>query len=319
MREKILHVCLQCELPPPGERTNDHIYLVYDKLVLLLGNDFYSDPFVIVEKLPEKPISGILYILLSGQVRAYSGGVFELVANIEEDPKQLEALKNLGTTYFIHAAKRYLDPQTRLLMLPYHNGTYMLSVNLAKDLKINEKTVIRYDPETEQFYIDGEHEFEDFRRYLSGESRTASVKVENSCVHADIKLSNDPENILRIIGGGLFASTRGMVSGDEFRKFRNEYYTYKTVLEGYLEEVREAIAEAEVTIDQATIAQKIQEAIESYYGEMVEIFDKYEEILAKVEQDKVEIKEYTDQRFDNALINLTKLINDSVNDQWGEI
>lgn len=313
---KTLRVCLSNELPEYTDRTNDFLYLVYDKLFLLLGKNFYSDPFVIVESFPQNPISGILYIGLDGYVKAFRNGGYDIIAQIESET-QIEALKNMGTTYMLHASKRYIDRQTRCLMLPYHNGTYMLTVNLAKDLKINEKTVIRYDPKTEQFYIDGEHEFEDFRRYHSGETDSVSVKVEDHYIHADLKLSQNPSNILRMVGDGLFASVEDMLSNAEFREFRKEYSSYKEILGDYMVDLRKAIDEAKISIGEYTVAQKIQEAIEDYYGEMVDVFEKYDKIAEQIDVIKTDAKTYTDKSFDAALKELTDLVNKSVDEQWG--
>lgn len=314
---KILRVCLSNELPDEVDRTNQYLYFVYDKLVLLLGKNYYSDPYVIVEKLPTNPISGILYITLNGEVKAFHDQSFIDIATIESTD-QIEILKQLGTTFFIQADKRYLDRKRRLLMLPYHNGTYMLTVNLAKDLKINEKTVIRYDPEKEEFYIEGEHEFENFRRYQGAETSTVTTKVEDHCIHADIRLSSDPRNIIKLVGDGLFAGITDKVTNADFVVFKKQYYEYKDMLDGFLADVNEAIENAEIHIGEETIATKIQEAVEEYYGEMVDVFDRYEELATKLDLFEESSTAYTDKVFSETRDELLTLFSEATKDQWGK-
>lgn len=313
---KHLRICHSSELPPKGERSG-FLFLLVDKLELLVEESFYSDPFLIVSDFPkENVITGAIYISLSGEVKVYYDYEYHNIAEIENQ-SQLEVLKNLGTTYFLHASRRYIDHKSRLLTLPYHNGTYMLTVDVAKDLKINEKTVIRYDPENEEFYIEGEHEFEDFRRYRSGKSSTVDVQVNNHCIHAEVKLDPDPTNILKMVGNGLYAGTpSNLITKERFQQFQHEYARYKYILAGYVDELRKAVEKAEINISPDTIAKKIAEAIEDRYGTMVEVFDKYEEAMKKIETFKTSSKEYTDAAFEAAKAELIEFVNQSAAQQW---
>lgn len=313
---KKLRICHSSELPPKESREN-YLFLLTDTLELIVENTHYTDPFMIVETFPETHvISGAVYISLSGEVKVYYDYTYKDIARIE-DKSQLEVLKNLGTTYFLHASRRYLDHNLRLISLPYYNGTYMLTVSIAKDLKINEKTVIRYDPEKEEFYIEGEHEFEDFRRYRSGESSTIKTEVNNYCIHPEVKLDPDPTNILKIVGQGLYAGLPdNVITKTRFDAFRHEYANYKYILAGYIDELKKAVEKAEINISPDTIARKIAEAVNDRYGNMVEVFDKYEEALKKIESFDQSSKEYTDAAFEAAKQEIMEAFNVAIAQLW---
>ena len=52
---KILRICKSENLPVLADRDSNYVYFVYDKMAIYLGRNYYSDPFCIVETVPEDP------------------------------------------------------------------------------------------------------------------------------------------------------------------------------------------------------------------------------------------------------------------------
>lgn len=310
---KILKVCLKQELPPYEERTEKYLYFLIDDLVLMLGRNYYSDPFVIVERLPEHPLINNLYITLAGEVKVFDDYEWKLVGQIEDDPKQLDALQKIGTTYIFNASKRYYDHVNRTLSVPFHNGTYMLIVDVQDDQLYNDKTVIRYDTETNRFQLDGEHEYEDFRRYHSGSTASVETTVFKNSIQPEVKLSKNPKNVLQIKNGGLFADLMNGVSSEEFGKFKGDYYTYKNKLDKLYKEAQTCIDDAQILVGEETLRSKIDQIVAEQYGQLTEIFDKYDELYDIVQIFMQNDKEYIDRLYENVL---RDVVNKSL--QWGE-
>ena len=153
---KTLRVCHSRDLPSIHDRDINYIYFLYDKLEVFIGQNYYSDPYAIVESFPSLPVAEMLYFCIDdGKIRARVSLVETEIAEIES-PEQLEILKQAGTTFFVNSDRRYLDVKSKLITLPYNNGTYELTLSLANDLKIDENTVIAFNPETQQFEIVGD-------------------------------------------------------------------------------------------------------------------------------------------------------------------
>ena len=189
---KTLRVCHSKDLPSIHDRDINYIYFLYDKLEVFLGQNYYSDPYAIVESYPfDNVIPGMLYFCLDdGYVKAQVNLVDTKIAKIESD-EQLEILKQAGTTFFVNAERRYLDVRTRCISLPFRNGSYELTVNLAADLKINKNTVIAFNPETQQFEIVGD--IQDFdivfsRDYRGLKTDSVDTKVEDHKISSDVIL-----------------------------------------------------------------------------------------------------------------------------------
>ena len=120
---KTLRVCLSSELPSIYDRSINFIYYLYDKLEVFLGKNYYSDPYAIVETFPDNPVLGMLYFCLNdGTVSSYINNTKEIIANIETQ-EQLEILKQAGTKFFVNSDRRYLDVKTKIISLPFKNGT----------------------------------------------------------------------------------------------------------------------------------------------------------------------------------------------------
>ena len=180
---KTLKVCLSSELPLITERDPNTIYFLYDKLLVFLGQSLYNDPYAIVEAIPENPVFNMLYFDLSdGKVKAYIDYSITEIAEVET-PEQLEILKQSGTTFFVNSEKRYLDLRRRTVTLPYQNGTYMLTVDLANNLKFDENTVLGFNPETNCFEVIGKYDDFDMvftRRYRDLDTHTVDTIPETA-------------------------------------------------------------------------------------------------------------------------------------------
>lgn len=312
---KTLRVCNTQDLPRGLNRKPDFYYFLYDKLVLFQGSRIYDDPYVILDDVPDDPIPNLLYITLKdGYIKIYEDYTIVNIAVIESQ-EQLELLKQSGTLFFLRSDRRYMDVDQRYLTLPYHNGKYLLTIDLCKDIKINNNTVIRFDEHEGRFFIEGDHAFEDFRRYQPGRSDTVDITIEDDYIRAGVKLSKDPRNIIKVVKDGLYAAITDKVTDDDFSVFKKNYYEYKAILQGYLEDVDEALKKSNDAIT-SDIDDKIMSAIQDAYGEMSSVFDKYDELLKKVEDMEAASKKYTDDQFAEAVESLNNSTN--MNNVWGE-
>lgn len=322
MEKRILKICSAKELPYILDRKVNYLYLLYDKLLLFFGQNPYYDPYVICEKMPDDPITGCLYILFDGSVKSYIKDEIIEIATIE-DPLQLSYLKTLGTTYFIMADKRYLDIQHRTLQLPYHNGTYSMTVSLAKNLKINDKTIVRYNAEKERFYIDGEYDgIPDFRKYKGKTTKSVALEINNHCIHANLRLSSEPGNILKIVNGGLYASVNNLSSDDilnmeEFTELRESYEKYKSDTEQIINSLSEEISKFEIISDDS-IFSMVKEAVSEYYSDIDKLLAYYNTISDKLKELEINSKNYTDKVFEEKVKELQNSLGGTTVPSWGE-
>ncbi len=312
---KILRVCLDKDLPKILDRDRNYLYLTCDKLELYMGQNLYYDPFIICEKMPTVPIDNYLYIVLSDcSVKALIGDNVEQIAAIE-NADQIALLREIGSVYFVHADKRYLDKETRTLQLPYHNGQYSMTVSMANDIKIDEKTAVRYDPETESFYIEGEHEgLPDYRRYKGKDSPSVKTIVEDFVVRADVKVSNRAYNLIKVLRSGLYAGVRDKISIIEFKQLAHTFDDYKKDADAKLKELQDMMNELTGNIDPDSILSMINEAIIRYCSGIDEIVSYFNNIKLKLENVKKESNEYTDEEFNKVIVNMEDQLNES---PWG--
>lgn len=318
MEPKTLKICLMKDLPAILERDVNTLYMTYDKLLLFFGQNQYYDPYVICEEMPENPIAGCLYILFDGIVKAYIGDDIITVAEIEEGG-DASKLKLLGTTYFIHADKRYLDLQRRTLQLPYHNGTYSMTVSLAKDLKINDNTVVRYDANTERFYIDGDHDAPPrFNGYKGKETGSVRLEINNHCIHANIKISQAERNLIQIKAGGLYANVDNKISISQFEALLEEYEKYKSETDAVMEALSTIIDNNEALVTDDSIYKMLVDALEEYDENIKEMIDYYSTLTDKLRTIEAESKEYTDKVFAEKTKYLESIITESISSIWGE-
>jgi hypothetical protein len=321
MALKTLRICLFKELPDVAERDINYLYLTYDRLLLFFGQNPFYDPFVICERVPESPIEGCLYIQFDGSVKTVVDGQVVDIAKIE-DESQTEGLKKLGTTYFIHADRRYLDLQRRTLQLPYHNGTYSMTVSLANDLKVNDKTVVRYDQASENFYIEGEHDsIPRFDGYTAGESGTVDLNIEEHCIHADVRVSKAEDNMIQVKNGGLYATTSNKVSLEQFNQLRQSFEDYQTQSQELLSSIQDLLDhDCSNVVSENSIMSMVVNAVSQYNEDITYIVQYYNSIYERLESLESKSKEYTDKVFEEKSEDIAEAISHSVLENvWGEL
>ena len=295
---KTLRVLTSEYLPIPSDRDRNYLYFVYDKMLLYLYQSLYSSPFCIVETLPTAPADGMLYISINdGKVYIYQGYSMEHVADIE-DPSQILLLKKAGTTYFMNAESRYLDVQTRTVQLPYQNGQYVLSLSLAENLQINEDTFIKYDVETEQFYIAGteyqpEDKLNNVGKYIGFETDTAITSTKNGIFKADVKLSENADNMIELLNDGLFVDTSDLASSEAYNRMVNSFAYYKTAIDRDIRVIEEIIHNIINTLDNDNLDDRILNVMDNKYDAQVgSIVNNYNSLYSRIND--IENTVYTD-------------------------
>lgn len=321
---KTLKVCLSEELPDILDRKSNFIYFLYDKLVIFIGQSLYSECYAIVESMPDKPISGMLYFVLEdGTVQIFVDYSNKIIANIESQ-EQLEILKQAGTTFFVNADKRYLDLSRRIVTLPYRNGTYELTVSLANDLIIDQDTVIKFNPETNQFEIYG-HVYEpiiDASEYIGKNTNSIKTNVSGNRISSEVRISDKYSNIIRVLPDGLYAKiptsdSHGRVTTEQFEKWLENYTEYKTELDSYLKELQEQVDS--FIPSEESINAKILAALEERYSEIDKILESYDDMVKKMNEIESNVNKYTDKVFEETHDKIVDNFDSKINNLWGTI
>jgi len=320
---KTLRVCHSEDLPSIQDRDVNFIYYLYDKLEVFLGQNYYSDPYAIVESYPtdENIVAGMLYFCLDdGYVKAQVNLENVKIAEIESE-EQLNILKKAGTKFFVNADRRYLDFKTKLISLPFKNGTYELTVNLANDLEINENTVIGFNPVTQEFEIIGDIQDYDLvfsRKYKGKETNTAITNVEDHKISTDIKINPVYDNIIKVTDDGLYASVNDRVPSTVFEDWAEKFVDYKQNMEVFIEELADLIEEAEEIISSDAITRKILESLENVYPDIDTYLENYEEYAQKIDTLEDGIYEYADDKFADAVSTIQQQIDNATADPWDD-
>lgn len=316
---KTLRVCHSRDLPSIHERDINYIYFLYDKLEVFLGQNYYSDPYAIVESFPSSPVAEMLYFCLDdGKVRAIVSLVETVIAEIES-LEQLEILKQAGTTFFVNADRRYLDVKSKLIVLPYNNGTYELTLSLANDIKINENTVIAFNPETQEFEIVGDIQDYDLvftRKYRGKDTDSVSTNVEDHKISGNVKVNPAYDNIIKETPYGLYASVNDRVTSKVFEAWTDKFKDYKEDMDAFIEELTDLIEEAEEIISGDVIGTKIMQALAEVYPEIDEALANYNTYAQSIDEFDTEIREYAQERFDDTEEELLDIIDNVTNDPW---
>lgn len=319
---KTLTICPSEFLPPKEERTRDHIYFVYDKMKIYLGKDTYTDPFCIVEDLPEKPVPSILYITFDGYVKSYVNEEVVTIAEIET-PEQLGFLKDAGNIYFMKAEYRYLDLHTRTIELPYQNGSFHLSVNLSKEIMINENTVIRYDPKQSRFVIDGDRYHNESEglinigEYSGGETDSITVEVDGTTIKGHVRISPEEDNMIKQYPNGIYVKTADKASQKDFDDLMRLHLQYQTVLNSYINDLRKEIEKAGVNVSDGTVRDKIISALESYKPTIIDVLESYDEMNRQLQELEKDTYELVDSKFDSITTDIVNYLNGIMN-AWEE-
>ena len=316
---KTLRVCLSTELPLIEERDPNFLYFLYDKLMLFVGQSLYYDPYAIVETMPEEPAFGLLYFTLDdGKVKVYREYVIREIAEIES-AEQLEILKQAGTTFFIQSERRYLDLRRRIITLPFHNGTYELTVSLANNLLIDEDTVIGFNTESNTFEIIGKKEDYDLvfaKGYQGIDTDTVDIDVSENRITGNLKISPAYDNILRLLNDGLYANANDKLTIAKFKEWVDYFTKYKTEIDGYIEELTDKVSDIEGNTSPQSIAEHVLEALEKVYPEIDEVMATYQEIVAKFDGIEERLMNYAEERYSLAYSDLYALMMDVTANPW---
>lgn len=315
---KTLRVCLSKDLPSIENRSSDFIYFLYDKLTVFDGQSLYHDPYAIVSALPENAVNGMLYFVLDGSVRMLIDKEEKTLGMIESDT-QLDLLKKSGTTFFTYSDMRYLDLQRRIITLPYHNGTYELTVSVANELMYDKDTVIAFNPETNRFDIIGKKQDYDLvftNDYRGKGTKSVDVKVEEHTISSDVKISNSAGNMIYKLGNGLYASGLDKVTKEEFNLWVDSFRDYKYKLDLYLEDLTDKVKDAQELISEESITTKILSALESEYPEIEKSLTAFDEMAAKFEGIEERCSEYTLLEFESAKQEINDSIIKNTSDPW---
>ena len=315
--DKILRVCKSQELPPLYDRDPNYIYFVYDKMRLHFYQSFYTDPFSIVESMPPKEdaVENMLYIILDGTMKTYIDYSIIDIGTIE-DPAQIELLKQAGTIYFMNAESRYLDWQKRTLELPFQNGSYQLTLNLMRQLKIDKDTIIRFNEETNQFYIAGKEYQPDNRLDNIGKlgaSYTTSVRTTvdqyRNWVKSDIRLAPDEDNDLLVKWNGLFINVSDHATQEDFDQLISAYQTYRAIINSYINELKDALQQVTGAVSNDTIGEKVLHTLETYKSTIDDMFDKYEDLAERTAALELESTSGVDMRIEQIKQEIINYIN----------
>jgi len=314
---KILKVCNSEFLPSMVERDVNCVYFVYDKMAIYLGKNFYSDPFCVVESMPEDPVEGMLYITLDGYLKSYFDYKIIDIGQIESED-QIEILKKAGTSYFMKAEYRYLDLQHKTIQLPYQNGNFQLSVNLLKDIMIDENTTIRFNPKTNRFEIDGVVADEvvsndALEGYTGVDSNSISTKVVDKVIRADLIISPKEGNLLTVYDNGVYANLSNSVQRVEFNQLAGQFVSYKDILNSYIRDIENTIGDIEDNILGDSLTERILEELRKYEPTIDDLLSNYNQISTWIDDLKVDHKKYTDDAFDAAKTEIINYLKDLAN------
>ena len=315
---KTVKVLLSEKLPPMDSRDPEVIYFTYDKLDVYLGQNKYYDNYAVVENLPDEPVTGMLYFDLSdGYAKSYIEYQWKNVAKIEND-EQIEILKQSGTTFFVNADRRYLDLQRRTITLPFNNGTYELTVGLAKELIFDENTIIKFNPESGQFEIYGKHDDYDMvflNHYTGKDTKSVDISVENHKISGEVMVSQAYNNLIKLMPDGLYAGNDNFVPDYLFNNWVDTFKDYKESMHKYLKELDLRSQGVRNNITEETISNKIAEAIRKAQPEMDAIIKAYNDYKSNLEGVEKTAKKYTDDVFEQAVDDIYTAIL-SIQNQW---
>lgn len=303
---KTLRVCLSSELPLEEDRTPNYIYFTYDKLVLYQGVNELVDNYAIVENIPDEPIHGIMYLLLSdGSIHKVIDYSDTKIAEIE-DENQLSLLRRAGAIYFVNNDRRYIDKENRTMVLPYYDGSYNLAISMRNDIQINNDTLIKYNEDKERFQIFGGYypPWVDFSKKLKGgETNTVNVSVENGKILADAKISAIKDNLLKKTIDGLFVRVDGKLDLETYNKWYQELESFKAYATEAIDSIQDDILDLSEFVSRETISQDIRELTEARFSTIQQALDNYSSLVQQVNDLNESLMQY-----------ISSTINDSVDE-----
>lgn len=319
---KALIVCLSSDLPVYTLRDSNTIYFVYNKLEVFIGQTPYSSNFSIVENMPQDPVMDHLYIDLSdGLVKVYDDYSVVEIARVQTE-EMWEILKQAGTIHFYNSKEQYLDTVTRMLVIPFSDGKYTLTVDIPNDLLYNENTITKFNPETGQFEIYGETFNEDpleTKGWRGKKSSTVDVVASDGHISASVRISKSDNNIIKVLEDGLYAYPHNTISQEEFDSWKAAYEEYKSRMEYYLGIINKALEDIDELINKEEIDRKIHEALETMYPTIDQALEDYELLSEKVDELFDYAENYTDEKVEDACAVLEDLIQEALDHPWGDL
>ncbi len=317
---KVLKVINSQDFPPVLDRDPNVIYFLYNKLEIYFGQNCYTDPYLICDHDPEEPIEGMLYFILeTGKVKLFYNYALSIIAEVESE-EMLDLLKKQGGSYFfVNADKRYLDLQKRIITLPYRNGQWNLTVDMANNIQLTEDSAIGFNPETNCFDISAtkyDYDLVFTRKYRGEETPTTKTTVDEHSIRTDVKISSEYGNIIKVFNDGIGAIISGKVPYEEYSQWKTDFYDYKASMEGYMATLEERIEHVEESISEDIITQKIHEALLEVYPLIDESLIKYETLINDIDAIIAEAEEYTDGVFEEAVEQIKQVIDST--DYWGD-
>ena len=320
-------ICSSEFLPPAQIRNPDSIYFLYDTLDVYNGRTQYYGLYCIVAELPDgsdpdnMPVKNMMYIKMNGDVWMINNDLPEMIAQIV-DPEQTIYLVKAGTSFLLRSGYRYIDHQTKVLSLPYKNGSFQLSVMVDKPIKIDNQTILVYNEETGKFEIDGERYYDEFGRnpeilkYTARETNTVKTFIQNDHIHADVKISQKAGNIIHVRTDGLYANTEEFVSVAEFQELVRRTQAEVVSFNHYLEQLQEAMAHVDITLTDQTLRDMIIELIEEYEPNIREAIEDYDAVVQRFTNTEAEVVEYIASNIDELKEDMISRIED-IPTSWG--
>ena len=301
--QRTLKIVKSQDFPQPANRNKNYLYFIYDKMMMVLYQCRYTDPFCVVDELPDNSVlvTNMLYITLSGYMYTYANESVISLGTVEKkngviDPDQLAILRQVGTIYFMNAESRYLDMQTRRLELPYQNGSYQLSLGLAKDILIDNNTVIGFNPNTNQFEvlateIHPDRWLENLYTYRTLNSPSVDFSIEEgfNAIRAKINVSDQYGNGIEIVPGGLYVDVDRLAELKNYNNMVFCFMNYKIIVDSYVNQLRDAVQRVIESVSKETISEEIANTLEDYKPTIFQMFDKYEELSDRIEDLEEEV------------------------------
>ena len=319
---KTLVVCLSIDLPSEADRSKDYIYFVYDKLLLFMGKTLYGENFCIADTMPEEPDVDTLYICLDdGYVKVFDDYQVINIGKAKDDAT-LELLSKSGSIYYFHSKDRYIDKQNRLLVLPFNNGTYSLTVEVPNDLLYNENTVIKYNEEKGAFEIYGETYDEDpleTSGFVGKETETVKIDVKDGRIEGNLKISKNQGNLIRVIDDGLYVAVRNTITQREFDSWKASYEDYRDLVETALNATIEDLEKIQSLVSEEAVNAKILGYLEEIEPTVESMFNEYDTMADTIQQIEDEAEIYAQNRFDTIEADLNAKIDDAIHNPWENI
>lgn len=322
MNLKRLIVCLSTDLPKEKNRDENCLYFVYNTLVLYMGKTVYGENFCIVDTMPGSPTIDMLYICLDdGKVKLYEDYTVKEIAEVESR-EMINVLMQCGTMYYFNSKVRYLDKVNRMLVLPFQNGSYNLTVDVPNDLLYNEQTVIIFNPDTNRFEIYGETYDEDpleTKGFVGKESQTVSIKVKDGRIEGDVKISEEKGNLIRVVEDGLFLQVHDAITQKEFDSWKGGYENYKIRLDYYMKSIMDDLSNIETLVSEEVIDRKIHTYLQQVYPMIDQAIADYNDLNTRINEALVSYEEYAQNRFDYIERTLTEEVEEALTNPWGDL